>query len=41
MEFDSEKVKILVIDDADIIRNSLKKFLSDYDLEVVTSNDGL
>jgi len=41
MEFDSEKVKILVIDDADIIRNSLKKFLSDYDLEVVTCNDGL
>ena len=41
MEFDGEKVKILVIDDADIIRNSLKKFLSEYDLEVVTSNDGL
>jgi CheY-like chemotaxis protein len=41
MEFDSEKVKILVIDDADIIRNSLKKFLSEYDLEVVTCNDGL
>ena len=41
MEFDNEKVKILVIDDADIIRNSLKKFLSEYDLEVVTCNDGL
>ena len=41
MEFDNEKAKILVIDDADIIRNSLKKFLSEYDLEVVTCNDGL
>jgi CheY-like chemotaxis protein len=41
MDFDSEKVRILVIDDADIIRNSLKKFLSEYDLEVVTCNDGL
>jgi len=41
MEFDNEKVRILVIDDADIIRNSLKKFLSEYDLDVVTCNDGL
>ena len=41
MDFETGKVKILVVDDADIIRNSLKKFLSDYDIEVFTCNDGL
>ncbi|MBI5730143.1 MAG: response regulator [Ignavibacteriales bacterium] len=41
MDFDTENVKILVIDDSDIIRNSLKKFLSEYDVEVITCNDGL
>lgn len=41
MEFDHEKIKILVIDDSDIIRTSLKKFLLEYEIEVVTSNDGL
>ncbi len=41
MEFDNEKIKILVIDDSDIIRSSLKKFLLEYDIEVITSNDGL
>ncbi len=41
MNIESEKIKILVIDDADVIRNSLKKFLSEYDLEVLTCNDGL
>ncbi len=41
MDFNSEKVKILVIDDSDVIRNSLKKFLSEYDVEVITCNDGL
>ncbi|MEW6653539.1 MAG: response regulator [Bacteroidota bacterium] len=41
MNFENEKVKILVIDDADVIRNSLKKFLSEYDVEVITCNDGL
>ena len=41
MNIDSEKIKILVIDDADVIRNSLKKFLSEYDVEVLTCNDGL
>lgn len=41
MYSDSEKIKILVIDDADVIRNSLKKFLSEYDVEVLTCNDGL
>lgn len=41
MEFDTGKIKILVIDDSDIIRTSLKKFLLEYEIEVVTSNDGL
>jgi CheY-like chemotaxis protein len=41
MDFNINKVKILVIDDADIIRSSLKKFLSEYDVEVETCNDGL
>lgn len=41
MNIGNEKVKILVIDDADVIRNSLKKFLSEYDVEVLTCNDGL
>lgn len=37
----SEKLTILVVDDSDIIRNSLKNFFSEYDLEVLTSSDGL
>jgi CheY-like chemotaxis protein len=41
MDFETGKVKILVVDDADIIRNTLRKFLSDYDIEVYTCNDGL
>lgn len=41
MNLEIDKVKILVIDDADVIRNSLKKFLSEYDVEVLTCNDGL
>lgn len=41
MNLENDKVKILVIDDADVIRNSLKKFLSEYDVEVLTCNDGL
>jgi DNA-binding NarL/FixJ family response regulator len=41
MEFDGERITILVIDDSDIIRTTLKKFLSEYDIEVITSSDGL
>jgi CheY-like chemotaxis protein len=41
MDFEPDKVKILVIDDSDVIRNSLKKFLSEYDVDVITCNDGL
>lgn len=40
-DFFSDKITILVIDDSDIIRTSLRNFLSDYDLEVITCNDGL
>lgn len=36
-----DKTKILVIDDSDIIRTSMSKFLSEYDVEVLTCNDGL
>ena len=41
MKFETENIKILVIDDSDIIRTSLKKFLSEYNVEVITCNDGL
>ncbi|MDP3443221.1 MAG: response regulator [Ignavibacteria bacterium] len=41
MDFRNESMSILVIDDSDIIRTTLRKFLSEYDLEVVTCNDGL
>ncbi len=41
MNIENDKVKILVIDDSDVIRNSLKKFLSDYNIDVFTCNDGL
>ncbi len=37
----TDKITILVIDDSDIIRTSLRNFLSEYDLEVITCNDGL
>ncbi len=35
------KIKILVVDDSDIIRYSLKNFFSDYNFEVITCTDGL
>lgn len=41
MNFGNDKVRILVIDDSDVIRNSLKKFLSDYNIDVFTCSDGL
>ena len=37
----SEKIKILVVDDSDIIRYSLKNFFEDYNLEVITCLNGL
>lgn len=36
-----EKIKILVVDDSDIIRNALRNFFEDYNIEVITCNDGL
>lgn len=41
LEHLGDRVTILVIDDSDIIRSSLRNFLSDYDLEVITCSDGL
>ncbi len=36
-----EKVTVLVVDDSDIIRHSLKNFFNDYNFEVITCTDGL
>jgi len=41
MKNDEEKLTILVVDDSDMIRSSLKIFFSDYNIKVITSNDGL
>lgn len=35
------KTKILVVDDSDVIQNSLKYFFEDFDFYVITSSDGL
>jgi DNA-binding response OmpR family regulator len=35
------KTKILVVDDSDVILNSLKTFFEDFDFNVITSTDGL
>lgn len=35
------KTKILVVDDSDVILNSLKSFFEDFDFNVITSSDGL
>ncbi|MEW6194105.1 MAG: response regulator [Bacteroidota bacterium] len=40
-DYYGDRVTILVIDDSDVIRASLRNFLSEYDLEVITCNDGL
>jgi CheY-like chemotaxis protein len=37
----NEKIKVLVVDDSDIIRYSLKNFFEDYNLEVITCLNGL
>ena len=41
VENPSEKIKILVVDDSDVILHALKNFFQDYQLEVVTCHDGL
>ncbi len=38
---DEKKLTILVVDDSDLIRTSLKTFFGDYNIKVITSNDGL
>ncbi len=38
---DEEKVALLIVDDSDVIRNSLKNFFSDYNFDVITCQDGL
>lgn len=35
------KISVLIVDDSDITKHSLKHFFEEYDLEVITSNDGL
>lgn len=35
------KTKILIVDDSDVILNSLKTFFEDFDFNVITSSDGL
>lgn len=37
----TERVKVLVVDDSDIIRHALKTFFEDYNFEVITCLDGL
>jgi CheY-like chemotaxis protein len=41
MNSDDNKIVILVVDDSDLIRHSLKNFFLDYDFEVITCLDGL
>jgi len=40
-QVNSERVKVLVVDDSDIIRHALKTFFEDYNFEVITCHDGL
>lgn len=37
----AEKLKILVVDDSDLILHALKNFFREYNLEVITCHDGL
>ncbi len=36
-----EQIKILVIDDSDFLREAIKKFLEDYECDVLVSSDGV
>ena len=36
-----EKLSVLIVDDSDIIKHSLKSFFEEYGFEVITCNDGL
>lgn len=37
----NKRATILIVDDADIIRYSLKNFFQEYDFDVVTCTDGM
>lgn len=41
MEQQLNKIKVLVVDDSDIIRHALKTFFEDYNFDVITCHDGL
>ncbi|HEX2962039.1 MAG TPA: response regulator [Ignavibacteriales bacterium] len=41
MEQQTDRIRILVVDDSDVIRHALKTFFEDYNLEVLTCTDGL
>jgi len=41
MKDEIKRLKILVVDDSDLILSSLKSFFTGYDVEVITSPDGL
>lgn len=41
MEVNNQLIKILVVDDSDIIRQSLKTFFREYNIDVITCHDGL
>lgn len=41
MEQQTDRIRILVVDDSDVIRHALKSFFEDYNLEVLTCTDGL
>lgn len=41
MTHEQEKLRILVVDDSDLILYALKNFFSEYALEVITCHDGL
>lgn len=38
---ESEKIRVLIVDDSDVIKFSLRNFFKEYDFEVIVSNDGL
>lgn len=41
MEKQKNKIKILIVDDSNIIRHSLKSFFQEHQFDVITSNDGM
>jgi DNA-binding response OmpR family regulator len=41
MQSSAKKIRFLVVDDSDIVRQSLRNFFADYNIEVITCYDGL